>query len=104
MAREAITDATLVGPGLESAPDRFYPSIAGLRGVAALSVIFAHIYLMSAHGGFYPRNLPAALAPSLEALGCSTGLFFVISGFVDPGESLSSSTISSVSSRTGSFG
>ena len=64
-------------------PGPFYPSLQGLRGFSALSVLLLHIYLMAAHGGFFPNTLrPMEIA--WGALGQGVPLFFMISGFVIP--------------------
>ena len=83
MANQVAPEPAIVGATLERTADKFYPSIQGMRGFAAASVVFVHAYLMSTHSGFFP-NMPAALMVWWKTLGESVGLFFVISGFVIP--------------------
>ena len=68
----------------------FVPSIQGLRGVAALSVLIAHFHDMP-KGGVYDAPNPGFLPPIwlwLEAVFDTSGhgveLFFMISGFLIP--------------------
>lgn len=84
MSQAVDLDLRVVGPEIERTPDKFYPSLQGMRGFAALSVIFVHIQLMSTHGGFFPSNLPPAVLYWLKTFGAPTALFFVISGFLIP--------------------
>lgn len=62
---------------------KFYPSVQGLRGFAALSVFCLHLYRMALHGEFTP-HIPPALDAALSTLVHGVGLFFIISGFVIP--------------------
>lgn len=68
----------------------FLPSIQGLRGIAALSVLVAHLYDMP-KGGVYDQPAPGFLPPFPEWLqaalntgGHGVELFFMISGFLIP--------------------
>ena len=62
---------------------KFYPSVQGLRGFAAMSVFCLHLYLMALHGGFFP-HFPPFVEGAWSTLGNGVGLFFIISGFVIP--------------------
>lgn len=62
---------------------KFYLSVQGFRGFAALSVLCLHLELMALHGGFLPP-LPRLIRASWDTLGGGVGLFFMISGFVIP--------------------
>jgi len=68
----------------------FVPSIQGLRGVAALSVLVTHLYDMP-KGGVYDQPDPGFLPPiwpwlqsALNTGGHGVELFFMISGFLIP--------------------
>ena len=71
-------------PGLAYVDRSFIPSIQGLRGLAALSVLLVHIQLMSANAGVWPTDLPGWLTLALGTGGRGVELFFIISGFLIP--------------------
>src|SRR5690348_1297249 len=61
----------------------FLPSIQGLRGVAALSVLIVHLYDMPLLARFLPR-VPAWFHNTINMGGHGVELFFMISGFLIP--------------------
>lgn len=61
----------------------FLPSIQGLRGVAALSVLIVHLYDMPLLAGFLPR-VPGWFHGTINMGGHGVELFFMISGFLIP--------------------
>jgi len=61
----------------------FLPSIQGLRGVAALSVLIVHLYDMPLLAGFLPR-VPGWFHNTINMGGHGVELFFMISGFLIP--------------------
>jgi peptidoglycan/LPS O-acetylase OafA/YrhL len=61
----------------------FLPSIQGLRGVAALSVLVVHLYDMPLLAGFLPR-VPGWFHNTINMGGHGVELFFMISGFLIP--------------------
>ena len=61
----------------------FLPAIQGLRGVAAMSVIFVHLYDMPLLAGFMPQIWPW-LHSTINMGGRGVELFFMISGFLIP--------------------
>ena len=61
----------------------FLPAIQGLRGVAAVSVLFVHLYDMPLLAGFMPRLSPW-LHSTINMGGHGVELFFMISGFLIP--------------------
>ncbi|BAL78848.1 acyltransferase family protein [Bradyrhizobium cosmicum] len=61
----------------------FFPSIQGLRGLAALTVVCAHLYAMPMLAGFLPP-LPGWLYKVFDTGGHGVELFFMISGFLIP--------------------
>lgn len=61
----------------------FLPSIQGLRGLAALTVVFAHLYAMPMLAGFLPA-LPLWVQRTFQTGGHGVELFFMISGFLIP--------------------
>jgi peptidoglycan/LPS O-acetylase OafA/YrhL len=61
----------------------FLPAIQGLRGIAALSVLFVHLYDMPLLAGFMPPIWPW-LASTINMGGRGVELFFMISGFLIP--------------------
>jgi peptidoglycan/LPS O-acetylase OafA/YrhL len=67
----------------QAARGTFLPAIQGLRGVAAMSVLIVHLYVMPLLAGFLP-----ALPPWFHAIANTGGhgveLFFMISGFLIP--------------------
>lgn len=65
------------GPGMTAtAPKILLPTLTGLRGIAALAVLFYHI--RGSMGGFLPERAIGVLAQGYLAV----DLFFVLSGFV----------------------
>ncbi|MCK1284202.1 acyltransferase [Bradyrhizobium sp. 44] len=77
-----MTDAAR--PNALGAPrSAFFPSIQGLRGLAALTVVFAHLYAMPMLAGFLPP-LPGWLYKVFDTGGHGVELFFMISGFLIP--------------------
>ncbi len=68
---------------LQLPEQRYFPSLQGMRGLSALSVLIVHIYLMALHGRFLPE-LPTWFEGALSTLGNGVALFFIISGFVIP--------------------
>jgi peptidoglycan/LPS O-acetylase OafA/YrhL len=61
----------------------FVPAIQGLRGVAALSVLLVHVYVMPLLAGFLP-DLPTWFHKIANTGGHGVELFFMISGFLIP--------------------
>ncbi|WP_375310680.1 acyltransferase [Bradyrhizobium sp. A5] len=61
----------------------FVPSIQGLRGLAALTVVCAHLYAMPMLAGFLP-TLPLWVQRIFDTGGHGVELFFMISGFLIP--------------------
>jgi len=61
----------------------FFPPIQGFRGLAALTVVFAHLYAMPMLAGFLPA-LPGWLHKVFDTGGHGVELFFMISGFLIP--------------------
>jgi peptidoglycan/LPS O-acetylase OafA/YrhL len=61
----------------------FVPSIQGLRGVAALSVLLVHMYVMPLLAGFLPQ-LPPWFHAIANTGGHGVELFFMISGYLIP--------------------
>ncbi|AWM05831.1 acyltransferase family protein [Bradyrhizobium symbiodeficiens] len=71
-------------PNASGAPRAsFFPSIQGLRGLAALTVVVAHLYAMPMRAGFLP-TLPGWLYKVFDTGGHGVELFFMISGFLIP--------------------
>ncbi|WP_027567881.1 acyltransferase [Bradyrhizobium sp. URHA0013] len=62
---------------------KFEPSIQGLRGIAALSVLFVHLYDMPMNAGFLPA-VPAWFDFTILTGGRGVELFFIISGYLIP--------------------
>ena len=89
MTSTAISDVLLDSRAAKSktlASDRdqgFLPAIQGLRGVAAMSVLFVHLYDMPLLAGFMPRLSPW-LHSTINMGGHGVELFFMISGFLIP--------------------
>jgi peptidoglycan/LPS O-acetylase OafA/YrhL len=67
----------------EPAAGSFVPAIQGLRGLAALSVVLVHLYVMPLLAGFLPV-LPQWFHETLNTGGHGVELFFMISGFLIP--------------------
>lgn len=61
----------------------FVPAIQGLRGVAALSVLLVHMYVMPLLAGFLPQ-LPPWFHAIANTGGHGVELFFMISGYLIP--------------------
>lgn len=61
----------------------FLPAIQGFRGIAAVSVLFVHLYDMPLLAGFMP-HLPSWLHDTINTAGHGVELFFMISGFLIP--------------------
>jgi peptidoglycan/LPS O-acetylase OafA/YrhL len=61
----------------------FEPSIQGLRGIAALSVLFVHLYDMPMNAGFLP-TVPDWFDFTILTGGRGVELFFIISGYLIP--------------------
>jgi len=61
----------------------FLPAIQGLRGVAAISVLFVHLYDMPLLAGFMPPIWPW-LHSTINMGGHGVELFFMISGYLIP--------------------
>jgi peptidoglycan/LPS O-acetylase OafA/YrhL len=61
----------------------FEPSIQGLRGLAALSILLFQLYDIPLRSGFLP-SLPAWLGASIHMGGHGAELFFMISGYLIP--------------------
>ncbi len=61
----------------------FVPSIQGLRGVAAISVLMVHLYDMPLLAGFLP-TVPRWFQQTINMGGHGVELFFMISGFLIP--------------------
>lgn len=76
-------DSAVVGSELQRSAHQYYPSVQGLRGASALSVMCLHLCLMARHGGFLPPLLETG-ERIWSSLGAGVGLFFIISGFVIP--------------------
>lgn len=67
------------------APGRPYiAAIQGLRGLAALSVLFVHLYLMPVAANLWPSGVPDGFTLVLGTGGRGVELFFVISGYLIP--------------------
>lgn len=62
---------------------RFEPSIQGLRGLAALSVLLVHLYDMPLLAGFLP-TVPSWLNATVGTFGRGVEVFFMISGYLIP--------------------
>jgi peptidoglycan/LPS O-acetylase OafA/YrhL len=62
---------------------KFEPSIQGLRGIAALSVLFVHLYDMPMTAGFLP-TVPSWFDFTILTGGRGVELFFIISGYLIP--------------------
>lgn len=62
---------------------KFEPSIQGLRGIAAISVLFVHLYDMPMNAGFLPA-VPAWFDFTILTGGRGVELFFIISGYLIP--------------------
>lgn len=75
-ARAAAGAGTMIGKD-------YLPSIQGLRGMAALSVLIVHLYDMPLLAGFLPR-VPAWFHGTINMGGHGVELFFMISGFLIP--------------------
>jgi peptidoglycan/LPS O-acetylase OafA/YrhL len=75
-------DAGRACEGHAGAP--FIPSIQGLRGWAALSVMLVHIQLMPMLAGFWPPGVPDWFTLTFATGGRGVELFFVISGYLIP--------------------
>src|SRR5690349_18149229 len=61
----------------------FEPSIQGLRGLAALSVLLVHLYDMPLTAGFLPQ-LPSWFDAIIGTFGRGVEVFFMISGYLIP--------------------
>ena len=61
----------------------FLPSIQGLRGVAAISVLIVHLYDMPLLAGFLP-HVPGWFHGTINMGGHGVELFFMISGLLIP--------------------
>ncbi|MDP4021786.1 acyltransferase [Methylobacterium sp. NEAU 140] len=70
--------------GAEPAPRTYLPAIQGLRGLAALSVLLVHLYLMPLSVGLWSGRFPDGLLGVLGTGGRGVELFFVISGYLIP--------------------
>jgi peptidoglycan/LPS O-acetylase OafA/YrhL len=69
---------------VESIHDKkFEPAIQGLRGIAALSVLFVHLYDMPMTAGFLP-SVPGWFDFTILTGGRGVELFFIISGYLIP--------------------
>lgn len=66
-----------------AAPASFLPAIQGLRGVAAMSVLLVHMYVMPLLAGFLPP-LPSWFHTIANTGGHGVELFFMISGYLIP--------------------
>lgn len=67
------------------APGRPYvAAIQGLRGLAALSVLLVHLYLMPKAADLWPSGVPEWFTLVLGTGGRGVELFFVISGYLIP--------------------
>ncbi|MDN4988160.1 acyltransferase [Bradyrhizobium arachidis] len=62
---------------------QFEPSIQGLRGLAALSVLLVHLYDMPMLAGFLPA-VPSWLNATVGTFGRGVEVFFMISGYLIP--------------------
>ncbi|MDI3566436.1 acyltransferase [Bradyrhizobium sp. Arg816] len=62
---------------------KFEPSIQGLRGIAALSVLLVHLYDMPMNAGFLP-TVPSWFDFTILTGGRGVELFFIISGYLIP--------------------
>ncbi|QOZ49005.1 acyltransferase [Bradyrhizobium sp. CCBAU 53340] len=62
---------------------RFEPSIQGLRGLAAFSVLLVHLYDMPMLAGFLPA-IPSWLDATVGTFGRGVEVFFMISGYLIP--------------------
>ena len=70
--------------GAGGAPRPYNPAIQGLRGLAALSVMLVHLYLMPKAAGLWPAGVPDWATLILGTGGRGVELFFVISGYLIP--------------------
>ena len=61
----------------------FEPSIQGLRGLAALSVLLVHLYDMPLTAGFLPQ-VPSWFDAVIGTFGRGVEVFFMISGYLIP--------------------
>ncbi|KIF66132.1 exopolysaccharide biosynthesis protein [Streptomyces sp. AcH 505] len=61
----------------------FVPSVQGLRGLAAVSVLIVHLYDMPLLAGFLP-SVPRWFQQTINMGGHGVELFFMISGFLIP--------------------
>lgn len=84
IARVASTQVTEGPNPVDAINDKkFEPSIQGLRGIAALSVLFVHLYDMPMNAGFLPA-VPAWFDFTILTGGRGVELFFIISGYLIP--------------------
>ncbi len=76
-----------IGPatgGEAATGPRHVAAIEGLRGLAALSVMLVHLYLMPKATGLWPSGVPEGVTLVLGTGGRGVELFFVISGYLIP--------------------
>lgn len=73
-------------PGIASGNglSAFLPSIQGLRGLAASTVVVVHLYAMPYLAGIIPTDFPVRLHDALVTGGRGVELFFIISGYLIP--------------------
>lgn len=62
----------------------FLPSVQGLRGLAASTVVVVHLYAMPYLAGLIPAGFPIRLHDALVTGGRGVELFFIISGYLIP--------------------
>ena len=62
----------------------YVAAIQGLRGLAALSVLLVHLYLMPKAAGLWPSGVPEWFTLVLGTGGRGVEVFFVISGYLIP--------------------
>ncbi|WP_262049116.1 acyltransferase family protein [Bradyrhizobium sp. Bra78] len=74
----------IFGPhGSTAQAQLFEPSIQGLRGLAALSVLLVHLYDMPLIAGFLPP-VPSWFDATIATFGRGVEVFFMISGYLIP--------------------
>lgn len=83
MVLKPAVSALIDRPEIRRDAARYYPSVQGLRGLAAFSVLLEHIYQMSVHGGFF-LGADRWFELLMGTFGNGVALFFIISGFVIP--------------------
>jgi peptidoglycan/LPS O-acetylase OafA/YrhL len=78
-----LFDATSPETAPRGRTSRFEPSIQGLRGLAALSVLLVHLYDMPMLAGFLPA-VPSWFDATIGTFGRGVEVFFMISGYLIP--------------------